>query len=184
MFELLQVQVGLIRLDVCLLCAIVRSRIAPRSNFLIVSDTLNFPFVVFDWSILHLKASPHHPQSHTSVTSGILISVWIRQISQNPEARNRKPSWHGESDLPESSPDRVEREPVLVLLGLSSHFMGGKHREAITQNKPDWPWNNYSTSQDVRQSSHPGLKQMSWKLQAAELNFNHVISHHTKDQWQ
>lgn len=59
--------------------------------------------------------------------------------------------------------------------------MGGKHWEAIIQNKPDWPCNNYSTSQDMRQSSHPGLKQMNWEIQAAELNFNGVISHDIKD---
>lgn len=68
-----------------------------------------------------------------------------------------------------------------MLLCLTSHFMAGKHWEAIIQNKPDWPCNNYSTSQDMRQSSHPGLKQMNWEIQAAELNFNRVISHDIKD---
>lgn len=33
----------------------------------------------------------------------------------------------------------------------------------------------------MRQSSHPGLKQMNWEIQAAELNFNRVISHDIKD---
>lgn len=58
--------------------------------------------------------------------------------------------------------------------------MAGKHWEAIIQNKPDWPCNNYSTSQDMRQSSHPGLRQMNWEIQDAELNFNRVISHDIK----
>lgn len=64
-----------------------------------------------------------------------------------------------------------------VPLCLSSYFMGGKHQEAITQNKPGWLWDNYSTDLDVRQRSHPRPQQMTCKLPVAELNFNCVISY-------
>lgn len=33
----------------------------------------------------------------------------------------------------------------------------------------------------MRRSSRPGLNQMKWEIQEAELNFNHVISHDIKD---
>lgn len=68
------------------------------------------------------------------------------------------------------------RETASVPLCLSSYFMGGKHQEAITQNKPDWLRDNYSTVLDVRQRSHPGPRQMTCELPVAELNFNCVIS--------
>lgn len=32
----------------------------------------------------------------------------------------------------------------------------------------------------MRRSSRPGLNQMKWEIQEAELNFNHVISHDIK----
>lgn len=54
--------------------------------------------------------------------------------------------------------------------------MAGKHQEAITQNKPDWLQDNYSSVLDVRRRSHPGPRQMTCELPLAERNFNCVIS--------
>lgn len=74
----------------------------------------------------------------------------------------------------------VGHHPEMMLLCSRRLFMWGKQWEAITQSKPEWPCNYYTTSPDTRRSSRPGLNQMKWEIQEAELNFNHVISHDIK----